>query len=345
MRRLFVLVGCLLMLGVVISGCSSADSEAKSMEQLHQEKGVPVRVERIEIKPMIVEYAYHAVLSGIQESHASALVSDRVEKIYYAVGEYINKDDVVLSFPTDNPAAQYYQAKGNFEHAETTLKRMENLYESGGISLQDLDGVRAQYKVAQANWDAVRQSVKVKAPICGILTSLDVHESDNVQPGDVLFTVSQTKKLKAKLWVPESQIIGLTAGTKAIAKWNNFEIPGRVTQVDQSLNSSMQAFGLDVEFDNAENCMISGVNAEIKLSIELGSNAIVVERKNLVKENDTYFVYTLENSAARKQAVEIGTQFGTAVEVVQGLHAGDILITEGQTMLDDGKKVKVVNNQ
>ena len=345
MRRLFVLMGGLLVMGVVISGCSSADSEAKSMEQLHMENGVPVRVERIEIKPMVVERTYHAVLTGIQESSANAMVSDRVEKIYFTVGEHINKDDVVLSFPTDNPAAQYYQAKVNVEHAETTLKRMENLYESGGISLHDLDGVRAQYKVAKANWDAVRQSVKVKAPISGILTSIDVRESDNVNPGDVLFTVSQTKKLKAKLWVPESQIIGLTVDTRAAAKWNNLEIPGRVSQVDQSLNSSMQAFGLVVEFDNTENVLISGVNAEITLFMELDNEAIVIARKNLVKENDIYFVYMLENSSARKQAVSIGTQFGTSVEVVKGLHAGDILITEGQTMLDDGKKVKVVSNQ
>ncbi len=47
---------------------------------------------------------------------------------------------------------------------EATYARMQNLYAKGGISKQDLEGVETQYKVAEANLDAVMQMLKVRAP-------------------------------------------------------------------------------------------------------------------------------------------------------------------------------------
>ena len=84
-------------------------------------------------------------MSGIKESNASAMVSDKVDKIHYRVGDKVRKDAVVVSFPTDNPAAHYYKAKVGFEHAQATLKRMQKLHENGGISLQDYENTRTHY--------------------------------------------------------------------------------------------------------------------------------------------------------------------------------------------------------
>jgi multidrug efflux pump subunit AcrA (membrane-fusion protein) len=47
--------------------------------------------------------------SRIRETSASAMLSDKGEKINFAVGDHVAKDQVVMTFPTDNPATQYYQ--------------------------------------------------------------------------------------------------------------------------------------------------------------------------------------------------------------------------------------------
>jgi RND family efflux transporter MFP subunit len=312
------------------------------MEQLHKENGIPVKIEVIELKPFTLEQTFHAVLSGIKETTANAMVSDEVEKIHFEVGDRVEKDAVVISFPTDNPAAQYFQAKVAFEHAQATLKRMENLYQDGGISLQELENSRTQYRVAEANWAAAKQSVKVKAPIRGTITSINVQQTDNVQPGDALFTIAQTHKLKAKLWVAENQIMDIEVGNKARAYWNSIEIEGRVTQVDMSLNSEKQAFGISVEFDNPAEKIISGVNAEIKVFSSQGENAVIIERKNIINKDGRTFVFVAKNGIAREQEITVGTSLGLDVEVVNGLKPGDSLVVEGLLLLENGVKIRIV---
>jgi membrane fusion protein, multidrug efflux system len=341
MKKIFSILIVVLAVSFVLSGCSKEETSAKSMEQLYKENGVPVKVETVARKLLNTDHTFHAVITGIKESKASAMVADKVEKLHYTVGDVVEKDAVVISFPTDNPAAQYNQAKVGFEHAETTMKRMKSLYENGGISLQDYENTNTQYKVSKANWEAVRQSVKVKAPISGTITQINVQESDNVHPGDNLFTVSQTNKLKAKMWVSESAISSIRKGDNVNAIWNAKTISGRVTQVDMSLNSNMQAFGVVVEFDNSANTFKSGVNAEIVIRSQIGRNTIVVERKNIFKQANESVVFVASNGTASKRVVKVGDATGVAVQIVSGLNEGDQLITEGQMLLTDGDKILI----
>jgi membrane fusion protein (multidrug efflux system) len=238
--------------------------------------------------------------------------------------------------------AQYFQAKVAYEHAEATLKRMEDLYQDGGISLQDLENTRTQFRMAQANWDAVKQSVKVEAPISGRLTSINVQETDNVKSGDVLFTISQTQKLKARLWVAENQINEFEVGNKATASWNSIQLEGTVTQVDMSLNSEKQAFGVTLEFDNPNEKIMSGVNAEIKIFTSYGEKAVIIDRKNIINSDNRDYVFVAENGIAKEQEIKVGKSLGLDVEVVNGLKEGDSLVVEGQLLLEDGAKVKII---
>ncbi|MBN2009999.1 efflux RND transporter periplasmic adaptor subunit [candidate division KSB1 bacterium] len=329
---------------LMMSGCTKEQTQAKSMEQLHEENGIPVRVESVVQKPLTSEHTYFAVLTGILESTASAHVGDKVDKILYRVGDSVQKDAVVITFPTDNPAAQYYQAKVGYEHAEATVKRMENLFNNGGISQQEYENARTQYMVSKANWDAVKQAVKVQAPISGTITSINVQESDNVHSGDALFTISQTSKLKAKLWVPESQIHDVAIGNPTTATWNGITLEGTVTQVDMSLNTKQQAFGVAVEFENPDQKVMSGVNAEIEIIAAANRSAVVIERKNIVMKDNRAYVFVADKGAAVAREITIGKELGLDVEVKSGLRPGDSLITEGQMLLSNGTKINIIKN-
>ena len=322
--------------------CSGDHQESKSIEQIQAENGVPVHTEIIQKSLKDFYFSYNAILTGIQESEASAIVADRIETIHKSVGDYVNKDEIVISFPSDNPAAQYRQAKVAYDHAQTTLLRMENLYKSGGISLQELDNVRVETDVAKANWEAVRQSIKIKSPLNGIITQMNVFESDNVQPGDILFKVSDTHKLKARLWVGESAIGTLKIGNKASAIWNQLELSGEIVQIDQALNTENQAFGVLVEFENPEQKVISGVNAEIRLKSQSKKAAIWIERKNLVSTEDSKAVYITHDGTARLIPVQTGRQMDLDIEIIRGLDAGDTLVASSQPLLEDGAKIKII---
>lgn len=342
MKRIIILNLLMIVVLLYLNNCSKTETNAKSMEQLHKENGTPVRVETVQTQSFSTKHKFNAVLTGIKESTANAMVADKIDKILKNVGDFVQKDEMVITFPTDNPAAQYYQAKVGYEHAKSTVERMENLFKNGGISQQDYENAKTQYKVAEANWNAVKQTVKVKAPISGIISSIKVQESDNVNPGDALFTVSQTQRLKTKIWVSENQIQDFSVGNEAIAAWNNIILSGKVTQVDMSLNGQMQAFGVAIEFENKNSKVMSGVNAEITVLSDSDSSSIVIERKNVIHRENRSYVFIAEKNTAKLKEIQIGKAQELDVVVMAGLKPGEKLITQGQMLLQDGDKIKVI---
>ena len=344
MKKAVITTVMLLIVSQLVTGCGSSDSEAKNMEQLYAEQGVPVVVRSLEQTPFSKYYEANADLSGLEESSAYAAVADKIDKINYKVGDYVNKDDVVLTFPTDNPSAKYYQAKVSYENALATFERMKSYFETGGLSQQDFDNARTQYEVAKADWDAVQQSVLVRAPISGILTKINVRESDNVEKEDELFTVSQNDKMKAKLWISDKQICNFKVGLPAVAEWNDIAVNGQVAQVDMSMNKARQAFGVVVEFDNPDNKIRCGITAKVKIATYTNPDAVVINRADILKENQQSYVYVATGENCERRDITLGKEYGVKVEVAAGLQPGDALIVEGQLHLEPGVKISVKND-
>ena len=345
MRTSYVPLYAILLAVPLFAGCGTSDqniSDMKSMEDIHAEQGIPVRTETVAATDFAASYSYNAVLSGIKETTTGAMVSDVVTSINYSVGDRVAEDAVVLTFPTDTPTAQYFQAKSAFELAETTLGRFKNLYENGGISLQDYDSAQTQFNVAQANWDAVQQTVTVKAPISGVLTNIAVRLADHVKQGDALFTIARTDSLKVHIWATEHEITDITEGNRATAEWQNTVLEGTIVQVDRSLNEARQAFGVIAEFDNPGSRVLSGVNANVVIYGAKTEGAVITARKNVLHDGDTHYVYIAQNGVARKREVHIGRNIGIDVEVLDGLVPGDTLITEGLSLLEDNADITVV---
>lgn len=342
MKRLFFFVSGLLVLILIFSNCGREKTETKNLEQIYKEEGIPVKVEKVIQKEFSTELSFHSVLSGIKESSVYAMISDEVEKIHVKVGDYIKKNDVLLSFPTDNPSAKYYQAKIVFENSKTAYERVKNLYDDGGISRQELDNAAAAFQVAKADWDAVKQTVEVKAPLSGYVTKVSVRETDNVRRDDELFTISRIDKMKAKVWASEKEISDIKNGMPAYAIWKTSRVKGKVVQVDMAMNQSVKAFQAVIEFNNPDVILKAGTTVEVRISTYINPEAIVAERKDVLQDKDTYYVYVLSGNRAEKRNVKLGRRQALDVEILEGLNPGDELVVEGQILLDQGSKIKVI---
>lgn len=327
---------------LLILGCARQEkAESKNMELIYKEEGIPVEVQIMQPETFTIELSYNANLSGIRQSAAAAMIGGRIEKVNVKVGDYVIKDQVMFEFPEDAPAGQLTQAQSAFDLAESTYNRMKNLYEKGGISKQDLDGVETQYKVTQANLDAVMQMLKVRAPIDGYVIAVNVRETDGVHAEDVLAFVSQTKQMKARIWATEDEVCQIQTGQKATVTWNNMTLNGKVTEVAIAMDRGHNAFGVDLVFDNSENMCKSGVIGEIAIQTYSKDNAFVISRSNVKKDENGYFIYKVVSDKAVKVYIETGMENG-GFEVLSGVAENDQIIVKGLNLVYDGAKVKVM---
>ncbi len=243
------------------------------------------------------------------------MIGGRIEKVLVKVGDYVEKDQLLVTFPTDNPATQYFQAEVAYENALSTYERYKALYETGGISAQELDNINTQFEVNKANWNSVKKTVKVLAPISGYITKVAVNESDNVKKETQLITVADLSKLKASIKISEDEIDEIKKGTIAEAHWQGKIITGKVTQVDMAMNPYTQAFNADVVFDNSDRKLKAGLTVEVIIKGASQENTISVERKNLVKKGNEFYAFVAEDSAAKKKQVTLGKNRGLFVEL------------------------------
>jgi len=315
--KIFPLFGLIMIL--IISACGKKPDEARSMEQLHSDLGVPVRVMSIEKGTFEQNLRYNAVLSGSKESTASAMLSDVVSNIHFQVGDRVEKDDVVISFPTDNPSAQYTQARSAFESIEAIHNRMQRLYEENAISLQDYENV----------------------PISGVITNIAVSTAENVFPGMELFTVAATSGYKATLMIPEAEISKFKTGTRVTAKWEGKSIPGRVTTIALAMDPATKAFRVEAEFPGNAGIPY-GVTAEISVEIARKANTFTVQRHHLVRENEDYYLWLADGDKAKRVAVEIGLDNQLEYEITSGLSEGDLMIIEGIKSLSEDSKIRII---
>ncbi|MBZ0200246.1 MAG: efflux RND transporter periplasmic adaptor subunit [Ignavibacteriaceae bacterium] len=343
LKRILVLPILLSALMLLAIGCGGGQKEeAKSIEQIRQEEGIPVKVDVVKLQHFNKYYSYFARLSGIKEATKGAAVGGKIEKINVRVGSNVTANQVVVQMAEDNPGLQYIQAKAAFENAEKTYQRMKVLLAAGETSQANFDGAEVQYLVAKQNMDAQRQLLYVEAPFAGTIVDIMVNEGDNVKSETHLFTVSLLSRVKANLWASSEEVRNIKKGMSAIVSCGGKEHYGKVTEVAMVSDPYKQAFSVEVQFDNRARELMCGVTNEIKILTYENPKAVVIQRSLVNTDENGTYLFVAENDKAVKRYVSNGNDSGLDYEIKTGLIPGEKIITQGSALLEDGKKIKVI---
>jgi len=336
-KYIIILAGILL-----LSGCGKKEAvESKSLEQLHKENGVPVKVRVLSEESFSKKLDYNGKLTGVNQATEQSLVGGTVEKINFEEGDLVKEGDVIVTFPQDLSGMNYQAVRANYDVMSASYERLKNLYQDGGISQQKVDNVKAGYLAAESQLNTVEKMLEVRAPIDGYLVEIYVDETDHVESGDLLFTVAELDRLKSKVTVTEKEIGMIQKGSAAIAKWEGNEYQGTITAVGYAMNERSGAFEVDLEFDNPDKIMKFNINAMIELEVYHNPAAIVVEKKNLLRDSSGDFVYIIKGDRAEKRYVITGQFSGLDFEIISGLAAGEKLVVESRNLLEDGSLVQI----
>jgi membrane fusion protein, multidrug efflux system len=343
LKKIIIVLLFLFAATLIMTGCGSGpEEEAKSIEQIREEEGIPVRVEIVKPQSFKKYYSFYARLSGIKEATKDVSVGGKIEKINFKVGDNVAKDQVIVRMAEDNPGLQYLQAKAGFVNLEKTYFRLKNLLEAGETSQAAFDAAEAQYLVAKQNLESQSQLLFVQSPFAGTIVDIMVNEGDNVKKDTHLFTVAQLNKVKAEIWVSSSEIRDVKIGMKSAVVCSGKEYYGKVTKAALSSDPYKQGFSVEMEFDNSKHELLCGVTNEIKILTYENPEAVVIQRTLANKDENGSYIFIEENGKAVKRYIINGMDSGLNYEINDGLKPGEKIITQGTALLEDGKKVKVI---
>jgi RND family efflux transporter MFP subunit len=234
------------------------------------------------------------------------------------------------------------KTKMAYETALKDYRRAEALVKDQIIASKDFEQTRLRYETARAAYEAQvayskPEGVWVTAPISGFVKTRWVNEGDYVTVGQPVAVVAKNKRLQLCAEVPERYFQDLRSIYSAHFKtaygntvYKLADLRGRLLSFGKG-SGQQPAFYLPVlfEMDNPGD-LIPGAFAEIYLLGAPQENVLTVPTTAVTEEQGHYFVYRqVAEEAYKKQAVVLGNSDGERLEVLAGLEAGDVVVTQG----------------
>ncbi|MDR0927005.1 MAG: efflux RND transporter periplasmic adaptor subunit [Ignavibacteria bacterium] len=331
---------------ITFTGCGNkkdAKVDSRSLEQVYADEGVPVRAIDISNTELSNEMTFLATLSGIQETTIMSKIADKIVTLPVRIGQRVSAGQIVATFPTDNPQLQWEQAKSALDIATKTYNRMKNLLAAGDVSQSQYDAAETQYLVSKQNFESLKQMVYLDAPFSGTVTNIPAKVGDKVAANVPLVTIAQTGTIIAKIWVSESEVQRLKIGMPAVINIDEQQFKGKIAAVSLAMDAQRRAFQVDVHFANGNGKLKSGISTNLTFNFDESVRQTIVLPRRIVAINaDETYVYIVEGDVAKKVMVKMGQQSGVNVAIDEGLKPGDKVITEGISLLADGKKIRIM---
>lgn len=207
------------------------------------------------------------------------------------------------------------------------------------------DSVIAEVDPSKAGMNFVASPIK--APITGTITQIPARIGQTVSPSVPIAKVSRTWELEISTEVSERFISRMEEGQPAILNFAAY--PGetfraRVTELSPVVDPVSRTMGVTLQPENGYERIKPGMFAEVKIITQAKEGIVKIPAECMVSRFGKYFVFVAkEDGTVERRNITPGIQIDQKLEVTEGLEAGEEIVIRGQTLLEDGVRVKVID--
>ncbi|MCZ6727753.1 MAG: efflux RND transporter periplasmic adaptor subunit [Acidobacteria bacterium] len=346
-----LVVAAIVALVVLGSGAGDANG-AESAEETAEEKA-PVPVEVTEAVAGTVAAYISATANLVAEKDVSVLseVEGRVTSLSVDEGDSVRRGQVLARLDPSDEQIALKKAQLRSANAELAFERSRDLMAKELISREENDRLTVDYQIAgqelaEADW-ALAQTV-IKSPFDGRVTLREIQLGQHVRPGDKLFQITDFEPLIARIYLSESDIVGLGVGTPVRIQLNanpQTSLSGRIRQISPIVDTATGTVKVTVEAVSPPPEIRPGSFVSIHVVRETHHDVILVPREAVLRELQSSHVFVADGEAAAKRTVTLGIEDSGRVEVLDGLELGDRVIVAGQGGLREGTRVRILGEE
>ena len=270
-------------------------------------------------------------------------VSGRIARLGFSDGQRVRRGQMLVQLDDALQRAQLQQAEAQASIARTNLQRNQELLSANFVSQSVVDQSAAALQVAQAQVALARAQLarmRIEAPFDGAVGIRVVNLGDYVKDGADLVNVEDTSSVLLDFRIAERYVSRIKAGQPVEAHID--ALPGKVFKghvdaIDSLLDADGRSLLVRARLPNPASELRSGMFARTRIVFATRSNALVVPEEALVPLAGKQYLVKVVDGPAGKQSQRIEARIGMRlpgkVEILEGVAAGDLVVTAGQARL------------
>ncbi|QJX47432.1 efflux RND transporter periplasmic adaptor subunit [Hymenobacter taeanensis] len=315
---------------------------------------------------------YPATVMAINNVELRSQVAGFITGIYFKEGDVVQKGKKLYEIDRRKYQAAYQQALAGLrstqalvQNAQVNLNRYERLLEQDAVARQIVDNARTNYAtaqaqvgVAQANVAAARTDLDyslINAPFTGRIGISQVRLGSQVSPGTTLLnTISGEDPMGVDFVVTAADLnrfISLQRQSPSpsdstfrlvLPDGTPYGLVGKILAIDRGVDQQTGTVQIRVQFANPQRQLKDGMSTVLRVLNRQSGRRVVVPYKAVVEQMGENFIFVAgDSSKAYQHKVQLGPRLRDQIVVMEGIKAGDQVVTEGLQRLRDGGKIQV----
>jgi RND family efflux transporter MFP subunit len=308
-----------------------------------------------------------STLQAYVESPIYARTTGYVKKWYHDIGTRVKQGEPLADIDTPEVDQQLFQARADLNTAmanenlsKITATRYLELIKTDGVSKQEVDNAQGDYAAKQANVASAQANVRrleelksfqhIYAPFSGVITRRNIDIGNLINAGNggaaqELFFLAQTDPIRAYISVPEAYASAVRPGTGAFLELTQYpgqRFEGKVVRTADAIDLATRTLNTEVDMPNKNGQLLPGGYAQVHLQVKVTGERLQVPVNALLFRSEGLRVVVVDDQhKTRLQPLTIGRDYGTTLEVLQGLKASDWIVINPGDSLEDGIAVNV----
>jgi RND family efflux transporter MFP subunit len=367
-------------LGIGVGRHYQAALAVAATAQQSRDRVPAVRVAAVRASDSKINVTLPATTTAFEAANILARASGYIEKRYVDIGDRVKAGALLAEITAPELDHQIAQAKATLEQDQATLQQTQasrelaqrtnardsNLVKQGWLTLQQgdndsltLQAQQAAVRVAESNiaaqeaqirvLDQAKAYQRVVAPFDGVITQRNIDNGSLVLAGSTfMFTLMHSDVIRTQVFVPQDEAFGLEPGVDAVVRVPEIPgrtFPGKVTRIASALQPGSRTLLTEIDVPNPDGALSPGIYCTVELLIPRKTPSMIIPADAVVFDQNGLHVALVENGVAHLQKITIARDFGTEVEVHDGVKPGDQVILNPMVNLAEGSKVAVRKTQ
>jgi multidrug efflux system membrane fusion protein len=369
-RKALMLVG-LMLLALLIAGAvtliSRANHESALAKETERETIPTVAVVHPTAEKPDDDLVLPGSLLAFEESPIYARTNGYLVKWYKDIGSRVTQGELLATIDTPEVDQELNQTRAarqqiiaQLELAKISADRWENLRKSDSVSAQEADTQTSGYRQAQANLAAADANVrrleqlegfkKVYAPFSGVLTRRNVDPGALINAGAQasgreLFDIASVDPLRVYTSVPQAYAPSIKVGANTYVTLQEFpgqKFSAKVARTAVAIDTNTRTLLTEVDVPNKDGRLLPGSFGEVHFAVGSNVNKVTVPvNAMLFRAQNAQVAVVGPEKKVQLRSINIGKDYGTSLEVLDGVTVNDLVIINPPDSLEEGQLVNV----